>query len=534
MSAARPKPEWDALFSALFDGSLSAEDHRRLDSLLRSEEQARREYLELIEMHAMLRRQLGAVGELELPDRAMNEPPAPELARDRRSWYGALRTLSRDYTALSLLVSALTLAVVLLSLALFVPQWKVPQWNGFAAREAVERPRVVAHVTATHQATWHEESDANFRNTHLLADDDLRLASGWVEVTLTNGAVVLLEGPASLTVIGDEAVRLHDGKLTARVDRPQTEEFTVHTPQSTITDRGTAFGVAVDEGLGTHIEVTEGAVEVAWGAGGKRQLRPGESLQIDLSGRAADERPRGAQPPRFAWTMPADPMPELLLHWTCDTFDAEGHLPDASGNGRSGRIDAVGGRPRLVEGPAGLGQALEFNGRRQRILLPTADAHGLDRPFEAVTIAAWIRPKEGSRGYFLGKMGEKGDRGWQLHYDQGAIGLIFFATADDGRLALKSPMGAASGDGFMHVALTLEAGRFARLYVDGRLVAQTPRPAAMNWANTAEFCVGHRGDTLPNEYFAGAIDDVRVYGQALSAQQIAELFEGGNLGKSPE
>ena len=60
-------------------------------------------------------------------------------------------------------------------------------------------------------------------------------------------------------------------------------------------------------------------------------------------------------------------------------------------------------------------------------------------------------------------------------------------------------------------------GAMLRLYVNGVLVASTAKTGAIaSSANPLQF----GGDAIYGQYFAGKIDEVRVYNVALSAAQV--------------
>jgi hypothetical protein len=62
-----------------------------------------------------------------------------------------------------------------------------------------------------------------------------------------------------------------------------------------------------------------------------------------------------------------------------------------------------------------------------------------------------------------------------------------------------------------------------KLYLDGQLVAQRVVRVALV-AGTEPLCIGNRpGSTSKFQYFDGAIDDVRIYGRALTADEIRNL-----------
>jgi hypothetical protein len=62
-------------------------------------------------------------------------------------------------------------------------------------------------------------------------------------------------------------------------------------------------------------------------------------------------------------------------------------------------------------------------------------------------------------------------------------------------------------------------GSFLRLYVNGVQVAQLARTGTLE-VNGSPLRIG--GTTYPNEFFAGLIDDLRIYDRALSAAEIQQ------------
>jgi hypothetical protein len=68
-------------------------------------------------------------------------------------------------------------------------------------------------------------------------------------------------------------------------------------------------------------------------------------------------------------------------------------------------------------------------------------------------------------------------------------------------------------------------GRYYRLYRDGAVVAETENSFAPTQVD-APWAVGGRSATTPEEtrYFEGFIDEVRIYGRALSDEEVRALF----------
>ena len=74
--------------------------------------------------------------------------------------------------------------------------------------------------------------------------------------------------------------------------------------------------------------------------------------------------------------------------------------------------------------------------------------------------------------------------------------------------------------GWHHVAATRTGGSL-KIFVDGQQVAKEGGflPTDFNLSNKQRWQIGFG----PNDYFRGRLSDVRVYGRALTAGQIADL-----------
>ncbi len=184
-------------------------------------------------------------------------------------------------------------------------------------------------------------------------------------------------------------------------------------------------------------------------------------------------------------------------------------LADASGKGNHGSIS---GAAWTSAGKSG--SALSFDGVDD--LVTVADAASLDLT-TGMTLEAWVRPTTAG--------------GWRTVVTKETSGnLVYglFSSSDTeppsaivtiGGSALQDIVRASSGvpaSAWTHVATTYD-GSSQRLYVNGAEVGSRPLSGSM--ANTAgPLRIG--GNTVWPEWFAGQIDDLRVYDRALSAGEI--------------
>ncbi|HWC60345.1 MAG TPA: FecR family protein, partial [Verrucomicrobiae bacterium] len=98
----------------------------------------------------------------------------------------------------------------------------------------------------------------------ILPEGQLRLESGVVELTFASGARAAVEGPAELKITDRNSVELQSGKMSAEVPHSAIG-FTVKTPNATVTDLGTRFGVDTKTKDSSVVDVFEGKVQVTQG-----------------------------------------------------------------------------------------------------------------------------------------------------------------------------------------------------------------------------------------------------------------------------
>ena len=179
---------------------------------------------------------------------------------------------------------------------------------------------------------------------------------------------------------------------------------------------------------------------------------------------------------------------------------------DASGTGNTGRLSGaarVAGR---------FGGGLQFDGVNDWVTV--ADASSLDLG-SAMTLEAWVRPSALGDVWRTVVMKEQSS---QLAYALYAgtasrpSGHVF-TTADR---ALRGPS-ALRRNRWSHVAVAWD-GLVIRAYVNGRRVASHALIGAAR-ASSGPLRIG--GNAIWPEWFKGRIDEVRVYGRALSAAEIA-------------
>ena len=221
----------------------------------------------------------------------------------------------------------------------------------------------------------------------------------------------------------------------------------------------------------------------------------------------------------------------LLAHWTFDEGSGT-TAADSSGNGLTAELAGAPGS--WVTGQAGSGYELGQSDSRFEL----ADSSSL-QVTGSVTVAAWVKPfGESNFGVIAGidqtggtasdmyslKTDARNNLTWQVIGADGNVNLV------GGNLSALSNGGAD----WIHVAGVCDPeNNFAALYVNGVEVASTPTvPDSIQSVNTP-FQIGHNASDSGGFPFLGAVDEVRVYDEALSESDLAELAEGSPGDSAP-
>ena len=231
-------------------------------------------------------------------------------------------------------------------------------------------------------------------------------------------------------------------------------------------------------------------------------------------------------------TTSAVPMedPNLLAWWKMDE-GAGRRVEDSSGHARNLAL----AYPAPQWAPGLFGSALQFVGKGEgAVCADGAFLNGLD----ALTITAWVRSDvmHANRA-LLAFQTPTGSDNMGLGYEsEGALGggwsIIkagITVSANDAvtTLQLESSAGAQSMD-WRHVALVWSSGQALALYLDGKIDSPTANSAPMigTLANFSAVTIGRGEKDTENSSWQGLIDDVRLYHQALTPEEIAGTMRG--------
>ncbi|WP_027330220.1 LamG-like jellyroll fold domain-containing protein [Marinimicrobium agarilyticum] len=374
------------------------------------------------------------------------------------------------------------------------------------------------------------------------------LSTGYAELSLTNGVVLLLESPARLEFEGANRVLLTEGALVAKVP-PEAIGFAVDTPSSNIVDLGTEFGVAVDGTGASQVHVLEGEVKVKTpNATEYENLYQNDARAFDIDRQVEVIE---SLPNRFMRTLPGrryqDPH---YLHWNFDDFNGRFGCEGPGINGqcfpaKPRTLSGSDGAPDVVSGA--FDDAVYFDGTNQ--WLSTAfPGIGGSKPR---TVAFWVKvPQdfEPHQGFGILSWG-LADKlsAWQISINplevSGPLGRIRIGTNEAeivGTTDLRD-------NRWHHVAIVLFGGDKADLsthvlmYIDGKLERSFDKSIArvftdLDHPKSKPLMMGRNiafsdlsNTEKVNRFFRGAVDEVFIFDTALTQKDIVKLMRTNSI-----
>ncbi len=245
-------------------------------------------------------------------------------------------------------------------------------------------------------------------------------------------------------------------------------------------------------------------------------------VSTDSSGNVDNSSRRSYCPPGNAETncLSGDPSP--LIEWKMDDNTGTSTTADTSANGYAGTMN---GSMTLSDWvPGKYGSALEFDGVDDRIqntsvTLPTGD----------FTYQGWIYPTTlGSSNVIFGAA-QASIGGNELNIDVDTDGDID-VVLDNGTLVINGTNGLITTNNWYHIAVT-RSGSAVTSYINGRADVTGTEADALSLA-ACGINVGSRQSSTScssglGDYFAGKIDDVKVYNYARTQAQISWDYNKG-------
>jgi hypothetical protein len=541
------------LLDAYLDGTLVPEEKQELERMLLESDAARQEFWGRASLHGWTH----AAAKLNY-----GAKPAAEVARERRELRGAafesfitwLTRVSRFGWKAVAAGGACGAAIMLwLGIRALQPPILEDESAGYAeaTSEFMANTNFIATITRGAAVVWEGESNA-VQIGSAVASRWLHLKSGAVQIEFFDGARVILEGPSSLELVSSGEARLDYGKLSARVPEP-AHGFKVYTPEGTVTDLGTEFGLHLQKSQPVKLEVFEGKVELATDATNQpRVLNAGEGVRVSsrqvvpmeaidrvdfLSAQELARRESAELRTRYQrWRQGVrslDEDPAILVHLNFeDEHNLERNLVNRAVATRAATRALILGCD-WGEGRWPGKAALEFNSIDDRVRLPVPGT------FQSLTYLAWVRvdslPNRWNSLALVDTF-KTGETHWQIRKD-GSLELSM--RVDGGKASwdhlVSAPVITREHFGkWIHLAAVCDAntGKMS-VYFNGQLVASKnmAKKRALtlgslelgNWSPTAR----KADENYRVRDFHGRMDEFALLSRPLSPEEIRSQYELG-------
>ncbi|MDF1825608.1 MAG: hypothetical protein P1U68_13255 [Verrucomicrobiales bacterium] len=404
-----------------------------------------------------------------------------------------------------------------------------------------------------------KDGGATHREGDMLGAEVFRIAAGVAEIQFFSGAKMVVEGPAEISLKSAWEALCNEGSVRMKVP-PAARGFKLQAPSTEIIDLGTEFGLVVKDGEG-HVEVIDGEIEVRHRREGEKRLLKNDALSLGANAAAVEtaggqvvfpdltrygERSENRDRLDFQrWRNHRDSLAadeRLIAYYTFDEDASTPLVPNLT-IPRNTELDgaAILAEPVAGRWPA-LKSALEFRrpGARVRVNIPGE--------FSAFTFTAWVRIDSLDRWYnalFMGDGYETGEPHWQIR-DDGKMMLSIMVDdsrpnpgrANDAgfhRVYFSPPMWDLSMSGeWMHLASVYDpAMRMVSHFVNGAQISgqEIEDDFFIDTLRIGNAEVGNWGQpfredsTFAIRNLNGRMDEMAIFKEALSAAEIARLFE---------
>ena len=272
-------PDLMELTGQFCDGTISPEQAARLEKLVAESADARQYLLDTFQVHCEIAWEFGRSSGGP-PVRALGGVKGGSVKDDGREFAdlysaagrnGAITAFAaggrrRRWFRFAVAASAVA-AITLILISTSSPP----------RHEAQPAPSQVAHIEKVNGARWRSDMAAEIAHP-LPAGGKLYLEQGLAQVRFESGAMIVVQGPADIELRSANSVSLRSGSMTAEVPA-EARGFEVHTPNATLIDLGTRFGIACEAGQ-TDVEVFKGNVLLRPEAGGVPARRAPQELRL--------------------------------------------------------------------------------------------------------------------------------------------------------------------------------------------------------------------------------------------------------------
>lgn len=249
------RDEFQILCEAAIDANITDKQLRRLENIIQEHEAMRVFYVRYMRQHAFLmqRRHVSGISEFDRLRRGKQE-----------SWFRLIGM--RHILSAALILIVVSSAVFLLA-KYGIEHAISPAFHGRS--NSIESASEYDSDAAKTFGIFHVRSDnvvwgggtVPIEDGERLGRRMIHLLEGIVQINYDNGVHLIIQGPTKIELSRFDHCFLHSGSIEARVS-PSGVGFTVDTYSARIEDRGTEFGVYVQDENNSSVRVFKGHVDV--------------------------------------------------------------------------------------------------------------------------------------------------------------------------------------------------------------------------------------------------------------------------------
>ncbi|MEN6309446.1 MAG: LamG-like jellyroll fold domain-containing protein [Anaerohalosphaeraceae bacterium] len=430
----------------------------------------------------------------------------------------------------------------------------------FARTTSVTTVDPVAKLVNTIEAKWENASG------QILPDCDLypgpmKLTKGLAEISFDDGAIAVIQAPAQFTLESANQLYLQQGQAVIRIDKTSETPFVVRSPQASVVDYGTEFGICIDSFNNTLTHVYQGKVELRSGSNPLRfeqrlTLTESQAGQASTLGKLSkkqgisglfirpdefDARLKAAEGSAYdrwmAYSYQLRRDPDVIAYYT---FEKDPANPDNLINLASSTMGSLKGtlcslsnkdKPTWTKGRWPQKTALQFDrSQKQQVEVAADPKLCIDGP---VTVAAWIYcTDEKDGGHILSnRIAPQELCNYQLGYRSPSspewkqnIHLARKKNTEDAKNQIYSTK-ISEQFGWIHIAATHD-NQTIKFYLNGVLVDSKNWPYKQPLAEAGLF-IGT--DSAPNDgsRFNGKMDEIVILGRVMTDSEIADMYQAG-------
>ena len=525
------------LTNALCSGAISESEMQQLEQLLDADPGAREFFVDFLDVNAEILWLISAKRHSTMDSGPPATLPTLLAPPSRPPILGFLGDLFNNHP----LISFFSLFMIIGAGILAATLWSSPPRRANAPAE----PEFVAQLTGTRECQWSSAAPAPTDMMQLPVGQKLALEKGLAQITYANGAVVLIEAPASYTVDSPKSGFLSHGKLTARADTEASRQFVIATPHARFVDQGTEFGVLIDDRGRAEVAVFEGKVNAVARLANGRWTAPVPLVEGQAAVcEGAKFSPQVVSRDDFPTLLPPPPPPmSPFQRWLEASHDLQGRedlvayydfQPDPTNPAvlfnRAPTGAALNGEIQIanwVEGRFPGKSALEF-------MAGASGVHvNIPSEYRQLTVIAWLSSNRLANDFNGILMSDNWMQNKELHWelqDDGKVDLIVYGQMGHHSSAESVPVDGLKRWCMLAGAVDTPANRISLYFNDEftDMFELKQMPAVQigsatigGWNNEG------KGDTVKVHNLCGRIDELMIFQRVLTPDEIKQVYETG-------